>query len=78
MTKLTKTQQKKMMTDMIHLEQKLHGGEMLSNEEHQQLENLHAMHGAGFFDDVKKWIFDNFNPIGRAISYGKKVVAKNM
>ena len=63
--KIPKATQKKLMLAMVDLEQKLHGDGTLTDEEHQHLEKLHSLHGAGLFNDIKMWVWKHLHPIGR-------------
>ena len=73
---MEQTKLKKLAKDMIRLEQKLHTSGELSDEEHSHLKDLHALHGAGFFDSIRDWLFKNVHPIGRMIEAGKKAYRK--
>lgn len=78
MVKPTISQRKQLASKMMMLERKMHAGELLSDEEHSDLKDLHSLDGSGLFDDIKNWVFKNINPIGRIVEYSKKVIKKNM
>ena len=71
-----KTTLKKLGSEMIRLERKLHGEGSLSDEEHSHIQDLHALHGAGFFDSIKGWLWKNVHPLGRMIEHTKKAYAQ--
>ena len=67
---------KKLGSEMVRLERKLHTEGSLTDEEHSHLQDLHALHGAGFFDSIKEWVFKNIHPLGRMIEHTKKAYAQ--